>query len=238
MITKAAKKIVKKIFFDLGYDIVPAVKNRDNQKGYYLYSYINENGELDLEQYRKVQSEGNKKKLERVWVKEKNIVNLANYIESHMDAVSFGICHGTRRGMEQGWFADALECEVIGTEISDTATDFPNTIQWDFHDVKDEWLGRVDFIYSNSFDHSYDPEKCINAWMSCLKPGGVCIIEHSSAHDEKEASELDPFGASIINMPYLILKWSKGKFGVVDVVDSPDKYDSLQYQKSLILRKF
>ena len=26
-----------------------------------------------------------------------------------------------------------------------------------FPEVKPEWIGKADFIYSNSFDHSYDP---------------------------------------------------------------------------------
>lgn len=41
-------------------------------------------------------------------------------------------------------------------------------------------IDATDFVYSNSFDHSYDPEKCLNAWMSCLKKGGICILEHTS----------------------------------------------------------
>ena len=36
---------------------------------------------------------------------------------------------------------------MIDTEISETAEQFPNTIQWDFHKVKPEWLSSVDFIY-------------------------------------------------------------------------------------------
>jgi hypothetical protein len=47
----------------------------------------------------------------------------------------------------------------MGTEISDTAGQFPYTIQWDFHKTKAEWIDATDFIYSNCFDHSYDPQK-------------------------------------------------------------------------------
>lgn len=113
------------------------------------------------------------KKIDRVWVQEENIDFLSRYIAERIGTPQFGICHGTRRGLEQSWFGARLKCKVIGTEISDTAAQFPNTIQWDFHEVKQEWVGAVDFIYSNSFDHSYDPEKCINAWMSCVKPGAL-----------------------------------------------------------------
>ena len=59
--------------------------------------------------------------------------------------------------------------------------------------------------------------------MSCLKPDGICIIEHSTAHESGGASELDPFGASLSVMPYLILEWSKGAFHVEDIREAPVK---------------
>lgn len=142
-------------------------------------------------------------------------------MKKNLSSLRFGICHGTRRGKEQEWFRKYLGIDVIGTEISSTATTFPNTIQWDFHNVKTEWIDAVDFIYSNSFDHSFDPEKCLNAWMSCVRPGGFCILEHSTAHEASGASELDPFGASVVAMPYLIGTWSKGKYAVREVLAAP-----------------
>lgn len=184
-----------------------------------LHRYLKADGSFDYEQYRRVQIDGNHRKISNIWVVEENIAFLADYLRSGLP--KFGICHGTRRGREQEWFRKYLQCDVIGTEISDTAQQFPHTIQWDFHEVKPEWIGAVDFIYSNSFDHSYDPEKCLNAWMSCLRPGGVCILEHSNMHDTMGATELDPFGASINLMPYLIVSWSNGKFAVRRILDAP-----------------
>ncbi len=55
------------------------------------------------------------------------------------------------------------------------------------------------------YEISYDPQKCINAWMSCLRVGGLCILEHSSAHGPQATSVSDPFGADLVQMPYLIL---------------------------------
>jgi hypothetical protein len=185
------------------------------------YQYLKDDGSFDYERYRRIQTEGNRQKIHITWAVEPNIAFLANYIQGLM-VPTFGICHGTRRGDEQTWFRKHLNCEVIGTEISDTATSFPNTIQWDFHDVKPEWIGGVDFIYSNALDHSYNPEKCLNAWMTCLRPGGVCIIEHSTLHDTSAADELDPFGASIFLMPYLIARWGNGRYFVRQILDAPD----------------
>lgn len=229
MLTKAINKFLKS----------GSKKNRaraiDATNGRQLYQYLKEDGSFDYDHYKQVQTAGNKRKIDRVWVREENIAFLSNYIRSKIAQPNFGICHGTRRGKEQEWFRAHLNCEVIGTEISDTATQFPHTIQWDFHDTKPEWIGAVDFIYSNSFDHSHDPEKCLNAWMNCLQANGVCILEHTSDHER--ATELDPFGAPISIMPYLVLKWGAGKFSVREIFDAPSKPEGQGYLRYIVIQK-
>ncbi len=207
----------------------------DSSNGYELYRYCKADGSFDYEKYRKTQIEGNRRKIEKVWATEKNISFLANYVRSTIGNVQFGICHGTRRGMEQAWFRKYLNCNVIGTEISPTAKQFPHTIEWDFHHVKPEWLGRVDFIYSNSMDHSYDPEKCLTAWMSCIREGGICILEHTSGHES--ATRLDPFGAHISILPYLILNWGSGKFCVREILEGPSKSSALEYLRFIVIQR-
>lgn len=207
---------------------------------YVLHSYTKEDGSFDYKRYRQIQEEGNKRKIDSVWVLEENIEFLANYINSRISPVHFGLCHGTRRGKEQEWFKKYLKSDarIIGTEISETAAEFPDTIQWDFHEIKDEWIGVVDFIYSNSFDHSYDPEKCLNAWISCLRPGGVCILEHTDAHGPKGANDLDPFGAHIMQMPYLITRWGGGKYGVREILKAPAKNANVDYVAFIVIQKY
>jgi hypothetical protein len=172
----------------------------------------------DHEEYRRIQNAGNARKIDKVWAKRANIEHLARYVRLR-GAPTFGICHGTRRGLEQGWFSEALGCHVIGTEIADSATQFPNTIQWDFHDAKPEWIEAADFIYSNSFDHSLDPEGCLKTWMSCIKPGGVCLIEHSDLHGPSGASELDPFGIELPEFLLAITRWGRGQFFVRELIE-------------------
>lgn len=211
----------RRIFGILGYEARRKPKKESIQsEGVLVYSYLKPDGSFDYEQYKKIQTSGNKLKINSVWAQEENIKFVSQYIKNYTNP-EFGICHGTRRGKEQEWFNKYLDCKVIGTEISDTATQFPNTIQWDFHEVKPEWVGNVDFIYSNSFDHSFDPEKCINAWMNCIKPGGFCFLEHAS--NSYGSNELDPFGADLWIIPYLILKWGNGKFAVKEILDPPTK---------------
>lgn len=227
--------VVEKMFAKLGY--VPKLRDDKPGASFSLYSYKKADGSFDYEHYRKIQEEGNIRKIESVWVREGNIEFLANYLKRNLGAMKLGICHGTRRGKEQEWFRKCLGVEVIGTEISSTATTFPNTIQWDFHEVKPEWLNAVDFIYSNSFDHSFDPEKCLNAWMICIRPGGLCILEHTSGHEASGANELDPFGADLVLMPYLIATWSKGKFAVREILDAPSHRSNVKYVRFIVIQK-
>jgi hypothetical protein len=204
--------------------------------GFVLHEYLKEDGSFDYQKYKQAQIEGNKIKLDYVWVREENISFLSDYLRKTIGLPEFGICHGTRRGKEQEWFRKYLGCEVIGTEISDTAEQFPHTIRWDFHEAKPEWLESVDFIYSNSLDHSYDPEKCLSVWMSCLRKDGICIIEHSSG--DEAVSELDPFGAPIVLLPYLILKWARGRYGVRELIEAPAKGSCVNYLSFIVLQKF
>lgn len=153
------------------------------------------------------QVKGNSRKLDQVWVRRPVIEFAAAYLAQRMHP-TFGLCHGTRRGCEQQWFRQALGCEVLGTEIAPTATRFPHTIRWDFHDPRPEWLDSVDFIYSNSLDHAYDPERALRSWLSCLRPRtGLCILEHSRAHGPTFVTPTDPFGAELEELLELIPRW-------------------------------
>lgn len=234
------KNLVYRAFNAIGMPVKrPLNPNNDELPEFTLHEY------KDYDEYVAIQISGNKEKIGLTWVVEENIEFLSHYLLEKLKTVEAGICHGTRRGQEQNWFSGKLNASIFGTEISDTATEFPNTIQWDFHEVKPEWLGKFDFIYSNSFDHSYDPEKCLNAWMSCLKEGGLCIIEHSSLHSPKGVTKLDPFGVTLEYFPYLVLSWSKGSYFVCDILDAPKQNKelleyfgaSLDYLKFVVIKK-
>ena len=159
------------------------------------------------EEYVSKQVGWNKKKINLVWVGADTITAVARHIQENLPNASFGLCHGTRRGVEQAELGKILGIDVLGTEISDTAENFPNTIQWDFHNVKDEWVGDVDFIYSNSLDHSYNPELAMGRWMSCLKTGGLCFIDWSDEHGDSHVNDLDCFGATIEEMRDFLSKF-------------------------------
>lgn len=125
-------------------------------------------------EYVKAQTEANVKKIKNVWVKQETIEKI-HTIQPNATHI---LCHGTRNGAEQKYFKNFYpNAEIIGTEISHTATDFEMTIQHDFHNSKEEWIDKFDILYSNSFDHSYDPEKSLSTWRDQIRHTGKLYLE-------------------------------------------------------------
>ena len=138
------------------------------------------------EEYVNAQIVKNERKIDHIWVKKAELGVIAKKIRTLIPGAQFGICHGVRNSWEVKKLRELLKFDIIGTDIAPSAKRFPNTIQWDFHEIKDEWINGVDFIYSNSFDHSYDPEMCLDKWMKCVRKGrGICFIHWMSTNIDK-----------------------------------------------------
>lgn len=180
------------------------------------------------EEYRSTQIFHNRRKLKKVWADEDTLELVCGDLRKH-DLTGTGICHGARNGFEVGFFRERLAAEVIGTDISETATEFPNMVVWDFHDNNPDWLGKFDFVYTNSLDQAADPQKALTSWSEQIKPKGRIYIEHTMAHSTAGASAMDPFGAHPIAMPYLFFTWGRGKYRLVDIIENPRK-KNLDYE--------
>jgi hypothetical protein len=116
----------------------------------------------DYDEYVASQIEANIRKIKNIWVEKKTIQEIAR---QHGSANTI-LCHGTRNAAEQKYFKDFYpDAEVLGTEISPTANNFPLTVQWDFNQVNEEWIGEYDIVYSNAFDHSCDPKQTLSLLM-------------------------------------------------------------------------
>lgn len=174
----------------------------------------------DYERYRQVQNEGNARKFREVFAKEKNVHYLARYVMGRAGPPGFVLCHGSRNGAEVAWFKSAFPAgtRLLGTDIGDTAKTLADTIQWDFHEVREDWIGATDVIYSNSWDHAYDPEKCFRAWLSCLTPKGLMLIEHHRTHEADKTSELDCFGTTRNGLRKMLNTVGAGRWKVVDEI--------------------
>jgi hypothetical protein len=165
----------------------------------------------DLETYRTIQTIANKAKIDWLSVAPDEIAYLCRKLTEAGVRLSAVLCHGTRNASEQKFFREQLpQAEILGTEISDTAAQFPMTIQWDFHEVKPEWLGHFDLVFSNSWDHTYDPDTLFPAWFSCIAPNGALVLEWSSIHTKTSPDAIDPFRASLKALTAMLTRHSKG----------------------------
>ena len=167
---------------------------------YKLLKYEKDDGSFDYETYVRAQTLLNRKKINLRGPSEAIVKQLCYYVVQEFANIGhkpkFGLCHGTSRGDEQQHFSKHLKIPVLGTDISDTAEKFPNTVRLDFHEVPDKWINNVDFIYSTSLDHSYDPVHCLRQWFRCLRPGGICILAY-----DKETEFTPSEGVGIVDAP-------------------------------------
>ena len=151
-------------------------------------------------------------------VPEAYVARLSAYIQQTLPLKhKFALCHGTRSGREQSWFRKYLPSgvEVWGTEISEAAAKVaPYTIAWDYHKVKPEWRGRVDFVYSNTLDHSFNPMLALRQWMSEVSDDGALFIEWSAVNKfsaARRAADAAPASPATTSFAFKVSK----KYGYV-----------------------
>lgn len=120
----------------------------------------------------------------------------------------YGLCHGTRNGFDQNYLRRASKkLNFNGTYISDIDSQFDNSVEWDFHKISPVWTNSQNFVYTNSFDQSWQPKVALQVWLSQLKSDGILIIEHSESHGPQNTSKMDPFGVKPTAKPYILSLW-------------------------------
>ena len=182
----------------------------------YRVSKVNETNELvkiykykNYEEYKNTQVFWNIKKINHVWADKDSLLVISNFINENIvkDNIK-GLCHGSRNGFEQEFFnSNVINSKTIGTDISKTANNFKNSVVWDFHEIKNDWLNQFDFIYTNSLDQSYDPQKALTTWLGQINNGGYIFIEHTDQHSVRTSGKMDPFGVEANFFPYLLSEW-------------------------------
>ena len=93
-------------------------------------------------------------------------------------------------------------------------------------------INSIDFIFSNSFDHSYDPERALDSWMSCLSEKGLCFIEWTKF--DVDNREGDPFGATYEEYKEMF----NSKYEVVDILENDPISDTSWGQSKSNLQRF
>ncbi len=194
------KDLINKTLIKFGYRIS---KINTTDTLFKIHKYKN------YDEYKKTQIFFNKQKINKVWADEKTLKIVSNFLKENIKSEKIkGLCHGSRNGFEQKCFINEIpNAEVIGTDISETANDYDNSIVHDFHDEKKDWIENFDFVYSNSLDQSYDPEKALNTWINQVKKDRYVIIEHSDQHGVISSGKMDPFGVEANFFPYLLTEW-------------------------------
>jgi hypothetical protein len=189
--------------------------------------------------YKDIQVKANKKKLQRVGTTHENLRIICNYAK-RLDLPKHNfikmVCHGSRNGFELIKFKEFIPTlDVIGTDISETALTFENTILWDFNQVNPAWISYFDLIYSNSLDHSFNLKKTLNVWIESLKGGGYLILEISSA--TSTYSKSDPTSIHVEVFPWLIFTWFKNDLSVVNIFELPESQNLGFPHFAIILKK-
>lgn len=204
---------------------------RDNNPKLYLLAENNTSFS-----YEEIQTEANIRKLNNSSEQSlyTPIKKCVEYLKLNLDLNNeyTGICHGVRNGIEVKLFNKLLNnnnplYKIIGTDISYTANNFENVIQWDFHLIKDDFFNNFDFIYSNSLDQSNNPEKALNSWLECLKDDGILFVDLGKGGKSHWAL-LDPFCCEPEFFPMVVIKFLKGKGCVCDIIQKdPNDYRNL-----------
>ena len=135
--------------------------------------------DMKYDDYKQTQIDTNLRKVssmtpEHSWARPFELVFIAALIKQHTKHPFAGICHGVRTGNEVRLFREYLDSEVIGTDISNTR--FADVVLWDFNELNPDWVGKFDFVYSNAFDHSFDPGLTIKIWQWQLRKCGKLFI--------------------------------------------------------------
>lgn len=199
-----------------------------------LYKYKN------YQEYIKCQKEANKKKFNNIWAVEQNIRAISKVIQTHFYNICpsiGGLCHGVRQGHEVFWFKKYLgdNAYVIGTDIGKPAAG--RVKQHDFNKQNEFWIKCFNFIYSNSFDHAYDPEKTFSVWVDQVKPGGLVILEYDRRQEHtgeisRGVNKIDPVSITFEELQALVKKWNK-RVKKIFVIDMP--VVTQQWRKALFI---
>ena len=157
----------------------------------------------DYEHYVEQQTLANVNKLNWVWATRDMTSTFAKHYRKFRKDPATILCHGSRNGMEVRWFGEEFpEALVLGTDISHTATDFPNQVQWDMQKENPNWIGKWDMVYTNSLDHVTDFHGTLQTIYDQLTILGLFILDYTIWRD----NSIKPSISDALDVSYKELK--------------------------------
>jgi SAM-dependent methyltransferase len=109
---------------------------------------------------------------------------------------------------------------VVGVEINPHGSR-RDILVGSFDELPQEWSGKFGILFSNSFDHSRDPELTAKEWVRVVRPGGILII----LWGEADSTETDLVGdiseqnlSNIFKLRKLNINFSKSVCGYNQMV--------------------
>jgi hypothetical protein len=137
--------------------------------------------------YVRKQSSINRRKFALTSLTHGEVRAITRYYRAHRSAALlrerfFGLCLGIRNGAEVRALSRRLGRRIIGIDISETVLEVPNGFWCDFGKCPDLWAGKVDFLYSNSYDHALDLDVTLAGWRRLLAVDGLLFLQFTPAH--------------------------------------------------------
>lgn len=179
----------------------------------------------DLETYTFAQKCNSGAKCNNIYTTEENIEIISKYIINKINGRK-AICHGVGLGYELTWFSMNLEnLDIIGTDIAkdviEKKSDYMKNkgiiLNIDYNELLVEWIDAFDIIYTNSLNHTYDPQKTLDYWMSSLKDNGRCFIE-MNVINKAYSTSFEPFSITIKGFKELV----KDLYDIDDILELND----------------
>ena len=171
----------------------------------------------DADAYRAAQVEGNTRKRDRVWALEENIRWLAEHVVPR--GAPWDLPWNPHRA--RGGVVREVHRRHVGTRhgYRPERRDRLRTVQHDFHEPRDNWLGAMDFVYSNSHDHARDPERALRTWLAQLRPCGVLILEHTDYHEQ--LTDYNCWAVTVTELVRMLCGMSGADAWYIDTTPSP-----------------
>lgn len=197
------------------------------------YGEINWSKYVVAGRYEKVQIAASMAKYALSWAKEDSCKAIVEILRSEGVSPRSILCHGVRNGSELKFFSEAGVDEVLGTDlyVPKDQTYFGTVVQHNFSEPELNWLGKFEYVYSNSLDHALNPIETLMIWAEQIEESGSILLELDKTHGVGGTSDLDVSGIPLNILPFWLSRESGNRLFVKTIHDLPSQRLLFQIKK-------